>query len=158
MKSSRTLTGWDSTWEKRKWCAYHKSRCKNKLSELIIRNLVDISSTNTWIDHLHTKNYLDINLEKNERQAQIDIIEIITITKQMNTPDRDLQIKLKLFSTILYSKILYNCETWTNLWKTDLENLDKIVLDNEKDTKFAHKHTWHGYICRKLEYSQPKTK
>ena len=32
-------------------------------------------------DHLHTKN-------KREKQAQIDIIEIIAITKQMNNPGK----------------------------------------------------------------------
>ena len=53
-------------------------------------------------EHLHTKNNLNINLEKRERQAKIDIIEMIAITKQMNTPERDLQITLKLFNTILY--------------------------------------------------------
>ena len=37
----------------------------------------------------------------------------------MNTPYRDLQIKLKLFNAILYPKIFYNCETWTNIRKTD---------------------------------------
>ena len=38
--------------------------------------------------HLHTKNNLT-NLEKRERQAQIDIIEMIAITKQMNTPETE---------------------------------------------------------------------
>ena len=60
------------------------------------------------------------------------MIEIIAVTKQMNTPERDLQIKLKLFSTILYPKVFYNCETWTNIRKADLKKLDKIVLDGVK--------------------------
>ena len=50
----------------------------------------------------------------------------------MSTPERDLQIKLKLFSTILYPKVFYNCETWTNIRKADLKKLDKIVLDGVK--------------------------
>ena len=83
-------------------------------------------------DHLHTKNNLDLNLEKREKQAQIDIIEIIAIAKQMNTPERDVQMKLKLFNTIIYPKVFFNCETWTNIRKTDLQKLNKIVLDGVK--------------------------
>ena len=50
----------------------------------------------------------------------------------MNTPGRDVQIKLKLFNTILYPKIFFNCETWTNIRKTDLQKLNKIELDGVK--------------------------
>ena len=42
----------------------------------------------------------------------------------MNTQDRDLQIKLKLFNAIMYPKIFYNCEKWANIRKTDLQKLD----------------------------------
>ena len=83
-------------------------------------------------DHMHNKNNLDLNIEKREKQAQMEMIEIIAVTKQMNTPERDLQIQLKLFNTILYPKVFYNSETCTNIRKADLKRMDKIVLDGVK--------------------------
>ena len=79
-------------------------------------------------DNLNYKNNLDMNLEKREKQAHLDTMEIIAISKGMNIPEKDIQVKLKLIEVVIIPKLYYNSETWTNMRKSDISNLDKITL------------------------------
>ena len=79
-------------------------------------------------DNLNYKNNLDVNLEKREKQAHLDTMEINAISKGMNIPEKDIQVKLKLIEVVIIPKLYYNSETWTNMRKSDISNLDKITL------------------------------
>ena len=59
-------------------------------------------------DNINCKNNLDVNLEKREKQAHLDTMELIAISKKMNIPEKD---------------------AWTNMCKSDINNIDKITLD-----------------------------
>ena len=72
-------------------------------------------------DNLNCKTNLDVNIEKREKQAHLDTMELIAISKGMNIPEKDIQVKLK-------PKIYYNSETWTNIRKSDINYIDKITL------------------------------
>ena len=79
-------------------------------------------------DNLNCKNNLDVNIEKREKQAHLDTIELIAISKGMNIPEKDIQVKLKLMEVVIIPKIYYNSETWTNIRTSDINSIDKITL------------------------------
>ena len=79
-------------------------------------------------DNINCKNNLDVNLEKREKQAHLDTMELIAISKGMNIPEEDIQVKLKLMEVVIIPKIYYNSETWTNMRKSDINNINKITL------------------------------
>ena len=100
-------------------------------------------------DNLNYKNNLDVNLEKREKQAHLDTMEMIAISKGMNIPEKDVQVKLKLIEVVIIPKLYYNSETWTNMHKSDISNLDKITLRCLKKTpKAPREHPWIQDIRR----------
>ena len=83
-------------------------------------------------DHLNEKNNYKTTIEKRTRQANIDNMETMAITREMNIPEREIQIRLKLLQTITIPKIYFNSETWTNLTKCEIEKIDNIVSSSLK--------------------------
>ena len=79
-------------------------------------------------DNINCKNNLDVNLEKREKQTHLDTTELIAISKEMNIPEKDIQVKLKLMEVVIIPKIYYNSETWTNMRKSDINNIDMITV------------------------------
>ena len=83
-------------------------------------------------DHLNEKNNYKTTIEKRTKQANIDNMETMAITREMNIPEREIQIRLKLLETITIPKIYFNSETWTNLTKCEIEKIDNIVSGSLK--------------------------
>ena len=77
-------------------------------------------------DNINCKNNLDVNLEKREKQAHLDTMELIAISKGMNIPEEDIQVKL--MEVVIIPTIYYNSETWTKMRKSDINNINKITL------------------------------
>ena len=76
-------------------------------------------------------------------------MELIAISKGMNIPEKDIQVKLKLMEVVIIPNIYYNSETWTNIRKSDINSIDKITLRCLKKTlKTPRKYSWIRVICR----------
>ena len=59
-------------------------------------------------------------------------METMSITREMNIPEKEIQIRLKLLQTITIPKVYCNSETWTNLTKWEMEKIDSIVSGSLK--------------------------
>ena len=55
-------------------------------------------------------------------------MELIAISKGMNFPEKDIQVKLKLMEVVIILMSYYNSETSTNIRKSDINSIDKITL------------------------------
>ena len=86
----------------------HKKKLP-KLPDIRINNQ-EMSSCSQYKylgDNLNCKNNLDVNIEKREKQAHLDTMELIAISKGMNIPEKDIQVKLKLMEVVIIPKIYY---------------------------------------------------
>ena len=57
------------------------------------------------------------------------INEIKFLVKQEAFIDQSLEISIRLVETILIPKVIYACETWTNLTKKNINDLERLQKD-----------------------------
>ena len=99
---------------------------KNKSSiKINDKQLLQKRSVKYLGDIISYDNKYDDNIEDRKSSLNGIIAEIRSI---MNEAQEDLEITVakQYHEGIVMSKLLYNCETWTNLTKNNLEELEKI--------------------------------
>ena len=57
------------------------------------------------------------------------IYEMVTLLKNPVLNANRIEVGIKIIETILIPKILYGCETWTNITKQQIDKLEKIQKD-----------------------------
>ena len=57
------------------------------------------------------------------------IYEMVTLFKNPVLNANRIEVGIKIIETILIPKILYGCETWTNIAKQQIDKLEKIQKD-----------------------------
>ena len=80
-------------------------------------------------DLKNTKGTLDLCISKRINAAMGVIHEIKFLTKQEAFKKQSFEISIKLIEAILMPKVLYACETWTNLTKMQINSLEKLQKD-----------------------------
>lgn len=61
-------------------------------------------------------------------RAKGSIIELISICKEAKFSSKQLDAMLLLYKTVFQPRLLYNCEAWSRLTKSDIASLQKVQL------------------------------
>ena len=60
------------------------------------------------------------------------IPDVIAIGKEVSNKQFEIKCTLELYNSMLVNKILFNCQSWSHLKKTELKDLEKVQLQTLK--------------------------
>ena len=75
------------------------------------------------------KNSLDKSISNRQNSAKAVINQIKFLVNQMPFKEKSLEISIRLIECILIPKILYACETWSKISKSQIKQLENIQKD-----------------------------
>ena len=108
------------------------TKSKQVQNETLILNgqvIKEVESYKYLGDLKNTKGTLDLCINKRINSAMGVINEIKFLIKQEALKKQSFAISIKLIEAILMPKVLYACETWTNLTKKQVKDLEKLQKD-----------------------------
>ncbi len=110
---------------------FNKLKRGNQSNELKLNNCTvkEVESYKLLGDMKINKGTLDDNISNKKKAAMGIINEIKFLVDQPTFKKQKMEISIKLIESILIPKILYGCETWTNVSKQQLKILEKIQKD-----------------------------
>ena len=109
---------------------FNKLKKCNQSSKLKLNNsiLKEVESYKYLGDMKNSTGTLDDNIS-NKKKAAMAITNEIKFLIDQPAFKKKMEISLKRIESILIPKILYGCETWTNISKQQLNTLEKIRKD-----------------------------
>ena len=110
---------------------FNKLKRYNQSSELKLNNSIvkEVESYKYLGDMKNSTGTLGDNISNKKKAAMAITNEIKFLVDQPAFKKQKIEITLKLIETILIPKILYGCETWTNISKQQLKTLEKMQKD-----------------------------
>ena len=97
-----------------------------KLNDNIIKNVETYRYLGDFKDN---KNSLEKSIENRRNSANAVINEIKFLINQAPFKGESMEICIKLIECILIPKVLYGCETWSNIPKKQMKKLEDIQKD-----------------------------
>ena len=110
----------------------HNSKSKKVQNDPLILNdkvIKEVESYKYLGDLKNNKGTLDLCLSKRINSTMGVINEIKILIKQDALKKQSFVISIKLIEAILIPKVLYACETWTNVTNKQIKSLEKLQKD-----------------------------
>ena len=110
---------------------FNKIKKCNQSSELKLNNsiLKEVESCKYLGDMHNSTGTFGDNISNKKKAAMAITNDIKFLVDQPAFKKQKMEISLKLIESILIPKILYGCETWTNISKQRLNTLEKMQKD-----------------------------